>query len=452
MGENFFGRDLMIKLSDRFNYQKLLQFTAPSIGTMAVMSVYGVVDGFFVSNFVGTLQFASLSFLFPPYMLLIFIGTLFGTGGSALIGKTLGEGKRTKANEIFSMLIYVSIFIGVVFGIFGIIYVRDVAQFLGAKGELLEYGVSYANILLLALPFVILQMQFDSYFSTAEKPQLGFYVTIAAGLTNVVLDALFIVGFGFGLQGAAAATAISEFIGGALPLIYFGRKNSSLLRLTKTYLDLPALFQTCTNGVSELLSSVSMSVVGMLYNWQLLRYAGEDGVAAFAVMMYATMLFESIFIGYSMGVAPVVAYHYGAKNYSELQNLLKKSLTLIAIFAVIMFTCAETFARPLIDIFLETKENIFEMAVHGFRILAFAYLLMGFSMFTSGFFTALNNGKLSAVISGMRTLVFETSAVLILPLIFGLEGIWLSMIGAEIMAVSVSIFLLKANAKRYKYF
>ena len=435
----------MIKLSDHFNYQKLLQFTAPSIGTMAVMSIYGVVDGFFVSNFVGTIQFASLSFLFPPYMLMIFIGTLFGTGGSALIGKTLGEGKRAKANEIFSMLIYVSIFIGVVLGILGIIYVRDIAA-------LLEYGVSYAHILLLALPFVILQMQFDSYFSTAEKPQLGFYVTVAAGLTNIVLDALLIVVFNFGLEGAAAASAISQFIGGVLPLIYFSRKNSSLLRLTKTYLDLKSLFQTCANGVSELLSSVSMSIVGMLYNMQLLKYAGADGVAAFAVMMYVTMIFESIFIGYSMGVAPVISYHYGARNYSEIQSLLKKSLTLIGIFAVIMFICAETFAGPLIDIFLESKENIFEMAVHGFRIFSFSYLLMGFGMFASGFFTALNNGLLSAVISGMRTLVFEVAAVLILPLIFGLNGIWLSMVGAEIMAVTVAAFLLKANAKRYRYF
>ena len=442
----------MIKLSDRFNYQKLLQFTTPSIGTMVVMSVYGVVDGFFVSNFVGTIQFASLSFLFPPYILLTFIGTLFGTGGSALIGKNLGEGKRNKANEIFSMLVYLSIFIGVILGILGIVYVSDVATFLGATEDILKHGVSYAQILLLALPFVILQMQFESYFSTAEKPQLGFYVTLAAGLTNVVLDALFIVVLGFGLQGAAVATAISEIIGGALPLVYFSRKNSSLLRLTKTHLDLPALFKTCTNGVSELLSAVSMSVVGMLYNWQLLKYAGEDGVAAFAVMMYATMIFESVFIGYSMGVAPVVAYNYGAKNYSELQSLLKKSLTLIGIFAVIMFICAETFAGPLIDIFLESKENIFEMAVHGFRIFAFSYLLMGFGMFASGFFTALNNGKLSAIISGMRTLVFEVSAVLILPLIFGLDGIWLSMVGAEIMAIIVATFLLKANAKRYRYF
>ena len=441
----------MVKLSEHFNYRKLLQFTAPSIGTMVVMSIYGVVDGFFVSNFVGTIQFASLSFLAPPYMLLIFVGMLFGTGGSALIGKTLGEGKRTKANEIFSMLIYLSIFIGVILGILGILYVRDVAEFLGATEEILEHGVSYAQILLLALPFVIVQMQCDSYFSTAEKPQLGLYVTIAAGVTNVVLDALLIVVFDFGLKGAAAATAISEFIGGALPLIYFGRKNSSLLRLTRTYFDLPSLIKTCTNGVSELLTSVSMSVVGMLYNRQLLKYAGSDGVAAFAVMMYTTMIFEGVFIGYSMGVSPVVAYHYGAKNYSEIQSLLKKSLMLIGIAAVILFTCAETFAGSLVKIFLE-DEKIFEMAVHGFRIFSFGYLLMGFVMFISAFFTGLNNGKLSALISGTRTLIFEVAAVLILPLIFGLDGIWLSMIGAEIMAITVALFLLKANAKRYRYF
>ena len=441
----------MIQLSDHFSYQKLLQFTAPTIGTMIAMSVYGVVDGFFVSNFVGTIQLAALNFLFPPYLLLTCLGMLFGTGGSALIGKNLGEGKRQKACEIFSMLVYLSIFIGVVLGIWGIFYVRDVAEFLGATEEILQYGVSYAKILLLALPFMILQMQFNSYFATAEKPQLGLYVTLAAGFTNIFLDALFIVGFDWGLEGAALATACSQFIGGALPLIYFGRKNSSLLKLTKTHLELSALFQTCTNGVSELISSFSLSIVGMLYNLQLLKYAGTDGVAAFAVIMYVTMIFESAFLGYSTGIAPVIAYHYGAKNYSELKSLLRKSFVVIAGFAVIMFTCAEIFAHPLTKIFIESDEELLEMTVHAFRIYSFMFLLLGFAVFTSAFFTGLNNGFISALISILRSLVFEVAAILIFPLIFGLDGIWFSMVGAGTMAFIVSIFLLKANQKRYRY-
>ena len=441
----------MIQLSDHFGYPKLLRFTAPTIGTMILMSIYGVVDGFFVSNFVGTIQLAALNFLFPPYMLLTFIGMLFGTGGSALIGKTLGEGKRQKACEIFSILVYVSIFIGIVLGIFGIIYVSDIAKFLGATEEILKYGVSYAKIILLALPFMILQMQFESYFSTAEKPQLGFYVTLAAGITNVTLDALFIIGFDWGLEGAALATAFSQFIGGALPLIYFSRKNSSLLRLTRTHLDLFALFKTFTNGISELISSLSMSIVGMLYNWQLLKYAGTDGVAAFAVIMYVTMIFESAFLGYSMGITPVISYHYGAKNYSELKSLLRKSFVVIAFFAVMMFISAEIFAQPLTKIFISSDENLLKMTVHAFRIYSFLFLLLGFAVFTSAFFTGLNNGFISALISILRSLVFEVIAILTFPLIFGIDGIWFSMVAANVIAVIVSVYLLKVNQKQYKY-
>lgn len=441
----------MIKLSDHFNYKKLIRFTTPSIGMLVFMSIYSVVDGFFVSNFVGTVPFAAINFVMPVLMMMNFIGFLFGTGGGALIAKTIGEGDRVKANKIFSMLVYLSICLGILFAIFGIIFIGDVAKLLGAEGEFLEQSITYGQIVLLALPLSILQFEFQCLASTAEKPKLGFYVTVATGLTNIFLDALFIIVFGWGLEGAAIATALSETVGGILPLIYFSRENSSLLRLTKTNFDGKVLIQTCMNGASELLSSISMSIVGMLYNLQLLNYAGSNGVAAFGILIYAAFIFEAIFIGYSMGVSPIISFNYGAKNYSELKNVFKKSLFLIGTFAVIMFISAESLARPIAKIFVASDAELLEMTVHAFRICSFAFLLEGFTMFTSSFFTALNNGLISALISGLRTLVFEVSAVLIFPRIWGIDGVWFSMVGAEIMAIILSVTMLIFYRRRYNY-
>lgn len=440
----------MIKLSDHFGYSKLLKFTIPAIGTVIFMSIYSIVDGFFVANFAGTLPFAALNFVYPLTMLLGSVGFLFGTGGSALVAKTLGEGKSTKANQIFSMLVYLSIIVGITFEILGFFLLDDVAKFLGAEGELLAYSLSYGQILMLSLPMFILQFEFQYFFPAAEKPKLGFLITFAAGLTNIVLDALFLAGFGWGLEGAAAATAISQTIGGVLPFIYFFRKNSSRLQLTKPVFDGAALFKTVTNGVSELMSNISESLITMIFNWQLLKYAGSDGVAVFAILMYFAFIFEAVFLGYSAGISPVVSYHYGAKSKHELHSLLRKSLTMIILFAIVMFTSAETFARPLASIFVGADEHLMEMTVHALRIFSFAFLFMGVVIFISAFFTALNNGVLSAVISGLR-LAFEISAVLILPLIWGVDGIWASMVSADITAVIIAVTILLFNRKRYGY-
>lgn len=440
-----------IKLSDHFNFRRLLKFTFPSISMVVFMSVYGVVDGFFVSNFVGKVPFAALNFIMPFLMLLCFIGFLFGTGGGALIAKTLGEGDRVKANRIFSMLVYLSIALGILLMIFGMLELRSAAKFLGAHGELLEMCMRYGQIALFGLPAYVLQSEFQILFATAEKPQLGFYMTVAAGVANIVLDAFFILALGWGLEGAAAATALSECIGGFLPLIYFARPNSSLLRLTKTSFDGRALIQTITNGASELLTSVSMSLVGMLYNWQLLNYAGSDGVAAFGVIMYVNFIFVSIFIGYEVGASPLVSYNFGAQNFAELKNLLHKSLALISAFAVAMFLSAELLARPLSMIFVGYDADLMALTVRAFKIYAFSYLFSGFAIFGSAFFTALNNGFISAVISALRTLVFEVTAVLTFPLFWGIDGIWLAMVGAEVMAVIVAALFLYFNRKRYRY-
>lgn len=441
----------MIQLSDHFTYRRLLRFTLPSIVMMIFTSIYGVVDGFFVSNFVGKTPFTAVNFIMPFLMILGAVGFMLGSGGSALISKTMGEGDSEKARVLFSLFVWVALGCGVIIAALGWIFVRPIAAALGAEGELLDYCVRYARIVLLALPPFILQFEFQSFFVTAEKPQLGLYTTVAAGVTNIVLDALLVAVFQLGLEGAAAATAISQAVSGILPLIYFSRPNSSALRLVKFRFDGKSLAQACANGASELLSNVSMSLVSMLYNMQLMRYAGADGVAAYGVLMYVNFVFLSAFIGYSVGTAPIIGYHYGAGNHTELHSLLKKSLVIIGVFSGGMFLAAEALSRPLSMIFVSYDPALLEMTLHGFFIFSFSFLFAGMAIFGSSFFTALNNGLVSAVISFLRTLVFQMAAVLIFPLIWEVDGIWLSIVAAELMAAVVTVIFLVAMRKKYQY-
>jgi len=361
----------IIQLSDHFNFQRLLGFTFPSIIMMVFTSIYGVVDGFFVSNYVGKTPFAAVNFIMPLLIILGCAGFMFGTGGSALIAKNMGEGNMKKANELFSLIVYAAVACGILLMVLGLIFIRPVALLMGAKGQLLEDSVLYGNIILIAQPFFILQYEFQCLFATAEKPKFGLYVTVASGVTNMILDAIFVAIFHWGLVGAAAATAFSQFVGGVIPLIYFARKNSSQLQLGTCKFDGRALLKTCTNGSSELMSSISASVVGMLYNIQLMKYAGENGVAAYGVLMYVSMIFQAIFIGYSVGGAPIVGYHYGAQNYDELKNLRKKSIILINIFSILMFMAGQILAKPLSLIFVSYDRELLEMTIHAFTIFSF---------------------------------------------------------------------------------
>ena len=440
-----------IQLSDHFTYSRLFRFTLPSIVMLIFSSLYGVVDGFFVSNFVGKEAFTAVNFIMPFLMILGAIGFLFGTGGGALIARTMGEGNPDLANRQFSLVVYVSLGIGVILTVLGFWLLRPVAAFLGAEGVLLEDCVRYGRVILLANPAYILQYEFQCLFATAQKPKLGLYVTVASGLTNMVLDALFVAVFPWGLEGAAAATALSQCVGGLLPLLYFGRKNSSRLRLTRTQWMGRALLKVCGNGSSELLSNISMSLVSMLYNVQLLRYAGQDGVASYGVLMYVMLVFQSIFIGYSIGVAPVVSYQYGAKNSVELRGLRQKSLRVIGAAAVLMFAVALLSAEPLSRIFVGYDAALLDLTLHAFSIYSFSFLFAGFSIFASAFFTALNDGLTSAVISFVRTLVFQVVCVLVFPLIWGVDGIWLAIVGAEMLAVAVSAGFLVIKRKKYGY-
>lgn len=440
-----------IRLSEHFTYKKLLRFTLPSIIMMIFTSIYGVVDGFFISNYVGKTPFAAVNFIMPFLMILGAVGFMFGTSGSALISKTMGEGDNEKAKRIFSLFVYVTVACGIVIAALGIIFIHPVAELLGAEGQMLDDCVTYGRIILVALPFYMLQYEFQSFFSTAEKPQLGLGVTVAAGLTNIVLDALFMMVFKWGLIGGAAATAISQMIGGIVPLIYFLRPNTSLLKLTKTSFDGKALLKACINGSSELMSNISMSIVSMLYNTQLLKYAGEDGVTAYGVLMYVNMIFLAAFIGYSVGTSPVIGYHYGANNQNELKSLLKKSGSIICAFAICMFMFAEVLANPLAGIFVGYDEALMDMTINAFRIFSFSFMCAGFSIFGSAFFTALNNGLISALISFLRTLVFQVIAVLVLPIFFGLNGIWFSIVTAEIISVIVTLAFIFGKRKKYGY-
>ncbi len=440
-----------IQLSDHFTCKKLLRFTLPSIVMMIFTSIYGVVDGFFVSNFVGKTPFAAVNLIMPFLMILGAVGFVFGTGGGALIAKTMGGGDHERARQLFSLFVGTTIVCGVALAVFGILFIRPIAAFLGAEGVLLDDCVIYGRLILLALPAYMLQFEFQSFFVTAEKPQLGLAVTVAAGVTNMVLDGLLVAVLALGLPGAAAATAISQCVGGIVPLVYFARPNSSLLRLTRTRVDRGALLRACTNGSSELMTNISMSLVSMLYNAQLIRYAGEDGVAAYGVLMYVNMIFLAVFLGYSVGSAPVISYHYGAGHPDELKGLLKKSLGIIGAFSVAMLASAEALARPLAAIFVGYDAGLLALTLRGFVMYSFSFLFAGLAIYGSSFFTALGDGLTSALISFLRTLVFQVAAVLIFPLIWGIDGIWLSIVAAELMAAVVTALFLAGKRKQYHY-
>ena len=442
---------MKIQLSEHFTYSKLLRFVFPSIVMMIFTSIYSVVDGFFVSNFVGKTPFAAINLIFPFLMIFGALGFMLGTGGSALVAITLGEGNKERANQLFSMLIYLTMISGVVLTIVGLLLLKPVAIALGAQGALLTNCVTYGRILLVTTTAFMLQNVFQSFLVVAEKPQLGLKITVAAGVTNIVFDALFVAILRWGLVGAALATALSQLVGGMSPLIYFVRPNESLLKLTKARLDGGAIWKTCLNGSSELVSNLSMSIVSMLYNMQLMHFAGEDGVAAYGVIMYVNFIFVAVFLGYAIGSAPIISYHYGAGNHSELKNLFYKSNIILLIGGITLTILAELLARPLSHIFVSYDKTLLEMTVWGFRIYSLAFLMSGFNIFGSSFFTALGNGLVSAAISFLRTLVFQVAAVLILPIFFQLDGVWAAIVVAESVALLITVTFFVTMRKRYHY-
>ena len=442
---------MRIQLSDHFTYSKLLRFTLPSMIMMVFTSIYGVVDGVFVSNFVGKTPFAALNLIYPYLMILGAVGFMIGTGGSAVVSMTLGRGDKALANRYFSLMVYAAAIGGAVVSLLAMLALPWVAARLGAEGQMLEDCILYGRIILAFNPCFMLQNVFQSFFVTAEKPKLGLYVTVGAGLTNMVLDALLVGVFPLGLAGAALATGISQAVGALVPIFYFARKNDSILRLGSTGFYGAVLLKACGNGSSELLSNICSSMVSMLYNFQLMRLAGEDGVAAYGVIMYVSFIFAAISIGYAVGSAPVVGFHYGAENSGELKSLLGKSVRLTAGAGIAMAVLAAVLSAPLSKIFVSYDQELLEMTVRGFRVYAFSFLFVSFNIFASSFFTALGNGGVSALISALRTLVFQCAGVLILPILLELDGVWLAVVAAEAAACAVSVLALVLNRKVYRY-
>ncbi len=443
---------MTIQLSEHFTYKKIFRFALPSIVMMVFTSIYGVVDGTFVSNFVGKTPFAAVNLVWPFLMILGAFGFMIGTGGSALVAKTLGENKKEDANRYFTMLITLVVILGILLTIFGLIVVRPLSHALGARGQMLEDCVTYGRTLMIFNTAFMLQSVFQSLFITAEKPRLGLIMTVAAGLTNMVLDALFIAVFKWGLVGAALASGLSQCIGGILPLIYFlSSKNDTALKFVKTKLEGKVLLKACANGVSELMTTVSSSLVSMLYNFQLMRLAGQNGIAAYGAVMYVEFAFIAVFIGYSIGTAPIVSYHYGSENHNEVKNMLQKSFKIMSVLGITMMVLAQILASPLAKVFVGYDKQLFDMTVHGFRLFSFYFILAGINIYASSFFTALNNGMISAIISFSRTLGFETLAVIILPIFLQLDGVWLAITVAEICAFVISISFLIAKREKYHY-
>ena len=440
-----------IQLSEHFTYGKLLKFTFPSIIMMVFTSIYGVVDGVFVSNFVGSESFAAVNLIMPFLMILGAIGFMLGTGGSALVAFILGTGDGQKANRVFSLMVYVLIVLGGIFTVGGILFMEPMARLLGADEAMLPVCVQYGRIVMLGLIPFMLQNTFQSFLVTAERPHFGLYITIAAGVTNMVLDALFVGVFRWGVAGAAAATVISQIVGGVIPLVYFICPNKSKLRLGKTKMDFRMLGKAAANGSSEFMTNVSMSLVNMLYNWQLMRLIGAQGVAVFGIIMYVSFIFAAIFIGYSMGSAPVIGFHYGAGNKEELKGLFRKSLWILLVFSVVLTGLAMMLAKPLAMIFVAYDAELLELTKRALTIYSLSFLMSGFNIFASSFFTALNDGLISALISFGRTLMFQAASVLLLPLIFDVDGIWAAVILAEGLALILSAACVIRNRKKYGY-
>lgn len=442
---------MRIQLSEHFTYKKLIEFTIPTIVMMIFTSIYGVVDGIFVSNCVGSDAFAAVNLIMPAIMILGTLGFMIGTGGSALVSKTIGEGDKEKANRYFSMLIYLLVIVGIILTTCGIGLVSPMAKLLGADESMLEDCITYGRTLLIFLVPFCLQNAFQSFLIVAEKPTFGLTISIISGITNMILDFLLIYVFKMGVLGAALATGMSQVVGAIVPVIYFATKKNHVLQFKKTKFELKPILQACTNGSSEMLTNLSMSLVNMLFNVQLMKYAGSDGVVAFGIIMYVGFIFVGTYLGYSIGTAPIIGYHYGAENKEELKNLLKKSFKLIAITSIIMTGLAEILSKLLASIFVSYDAGLLEITTNAIRIFATSYLISGFNIFSSSFFTALNNGFVSAVISFLRTLVFQIIMIFLLPLIWGINGIWLAVLFAEILALIVSVACLVVNRKKYEY-
>lgn len=440
-----------VRLSDHFTYKKLFKAVLSPILMMVFTSIYGIVDGLFISNVEGDTAFSAVNLIIPVTMAIGAIGFMFGAGGSALVSKTLGEGDKDKAQSIFTAIVIINAAVGFAISVLTFIFVEQIVTLLGATPEMKDYAVKYGRIILIGEIAFMTQNLFQNFFIVAERPHLGFIVTVGAGVTNMILDAVMVAVLRLGVEGAAIATVISQVVGSVIPIIYFAKKNTSLLRFRKPAFRTDYIFKTVTNGFSEFLSNVSASFVSMVYNKQLMSYRGQDGVTAYGIIMYASFIFAAVFIGYAIGTAPIIGYNYGAQNHDELKNVFKKSMILNFATGIVMTTLSVVFARLLCSIFVGYNPALLDFSAQAMRIFSIGFIFMGLNIFTSSFFTALNNGLISAIVSAFRTLVCQLVMVFTLPIIWGVDGIWISIVAAEALALCLEIVFLITNRKKYHY-
>ncbi len=440
------------KLSQNFSYTKLLLFTLPTICMMIFTSIYTIVDGFFISNYVGKTAFAAVNLIWPALMILASLGFMVGSGGSAIVARLLGEKKQKEANQVFTMMFIFTLILGIITSILGCLATPMVAKLLKASEGMFDTCVLYGRIINAFNFTFMLQYFFQCFFVSASKPKLGFIITVSAGIVNMILDALFIAIFNWGVAGAALATGIGQILGGFLPVIYFSRKNDSTLQFAKTKLDFNLILDACFNGSSELMSSISSSFVGILYNFQLMKYSGENGIAAYGVLMYTQMIFQAIYLGYTVGTNPIVSYNYGADNHKGLNNILTKSLKIIGISGICMFSLCFLLSEKIAHIFVGYDQTLMEITTNAFKLYAFSFIFSGYNIYASGFFTSLGNGKVSAIISFLRSMLFQLIAIYTLPVILGLNGIWWAVTAAEVCAIIISVLFITKLNKHYHYY
>ena len=420
----------------------MLLFAAPTIGTVLIAITYDIIDGFFVSNYIGKTAFAAVNIIYPFQLMLSVIGYMFGTGGSALVASEMGRGRQDRANQIFTMLVKTAFLFGTVLAVFGFVFLPEIAGMIGATQPIMEYGLPYGRTLFIFLPVMIVGYAFQSLLITAEKPQFGLYLSIANMISNIIFDYLFIVVFGWGMVGAAVATGIGACLNGIVPLIYFSRDNSSKLHFTDCHFERKALLETCFNGLSEMVEDMAMSFIFVFYNMQLLRFMGEDGVAAFGVVVFVEGIFTSVFYGLALEANSVVGYHYGAKNYKELKSLLRKGVVINLLFGLLMFFLAQVTAGWVASVYVGYDPKVCALAEYALMVFALAFILQGFNSYASAYFTGLNNGKISALIAFSRTFLIQTLAIFLLPVVFGADILWSCQAVAEVVSSIVAIALL----------
>ena len=432
-----------IELAGHYTHRRIVRSVLPSIGMVLVTSIYSIVDGFFVANFAGKPGFAAVNLTFPAIMMIGSLGLMIGTGGAALVAKIKGEGYPEKANRVFTMLVQFCLALGVVMGVALAIGAPAVARWLGADAPMMDECVTYIRLNMIGMPGFVLQCAFQSFYMAAERPQLGTLMSVVAGVTNVVLDAILVWALGLGVTGAAIATTAGCLVGGLFPLFYFSsRHNRGTLRIVPTRILWPYIGKACTNGLSEYVGSIAMNIVTMCYNLQLMRYLGEDGVSAYGVVMYIAFIFAAVFIGYNIGITPIIGYHYGADDLHEQRSLFYKSLSIIGVLGVLMTLSAELFAGPLARVFVGYDKALTALTIRAMRLYMLAFLINGINMFVSALFTGLNNGVVSAVASFTRTLVFEMACVWLLPVLLGIDGIWVAWPIAEVLALFLCAILI----------